>query len=423
MLCPQSSGLRPRLPSVRGLNLVSPGADVTRGLALYRQLCMSVNAIRSGWSRRASIPGDDDALLAATLALAALLQVLVFLPIASRPVGALVALGTTIPVAWRRTHPVAAAVAGSLVYLVPTDGFVLVGYVAAFFLYYSVGAYVDDGRVVAAMVAFGLAVSLAATAMREQAIGEYLSAVLAVLAPTGVGLLVRRQRQYAHKLEELAAYLERERDHLARQAVAEERGRIARELHDIVSHAVSLIAVQADAAEAALDHDPELARAPLGTVRASAHEALDEMRLLLGVLRADGTEPEREPLPALVEVPALVEQARSAGLEVRLEVEGVPRRLPHSIDLAAYRIVQEALTNARKHAPGAAVSVRLRWSPSALAIDVRDWGPGPSGSPSADAHGLLGMRERVRVHGGEFHAGPATGGGFNVHAVLPLETP
>jgi signal transduction histidine kinase len=379
---------------------------------------VSEGALRAGWSRRRSFPGGEDGLLAAVLAVVALLQVLVFLPIASRPVGAFVALGSTVPLAWRRTHPVAATVAATLVWLVPTDGYVLVGYVAAFFLYYSVGAHVADLRVVAAVATFGLAVSVVATALAGAAVGEYAGAILAVVAPTGVGVLVRGQRRRARELEEIAGHLERERDQRARIAVAEERARIARELHDIVSHAVSLIAVQADAAEAALDHDPDLARRPLETVRASAREALDEMRRLLGVLRADGAGPEREPLPGLADVAALAEDAGAT-----LAVEGEPRRLPQSADLAAFRIVQEALTNARKHAPGAPVSVLLRWRPDALEIDVRDRGPGPSGEPSADAHGLLGMRERVRLHGGELRAGAAEGGGFEVHAVLPLESP
>ena len=327
------------------------------------------------------------------------------------------------PIAWRRSRPVAAAVAGSLVWLVPTDGYVLVGYIAAFFLYYSVAAYVDDRRIVAAVVAFGITVSVIATAEQGQGVGEYAGSILAIAAPAGVGLFVRRQRQWAQQLEELSAYLERERDREAHQAVAEERGRIARELHDIVAHAVSLIAIQADAAEAALDHDPDLARAPLRTVRASAHEALDEMRRLLGVLRDDGAEPERAPLPGLAEVPALVDQARSGGIKVEFALEGMPCQVPQSVDLSAYRIVQEALTNSRKHAPGAPVSVQLRWLPKALEIDVRDWGPGPATSPSADTHGLVGMRERVRLHGGEFQAGAAGGGGFRVHAVLPVGTP
>lgn len=378
--------------------------------------CMRQQAI----SARRPIALDDAVLVAAVLAVVALLQVLVFLPIAPKPIGALVALGSTVPLAWRRTHPVAAAVAGSLVWLVPTDGYVLVGYLAAFFLYYSVGAFVGDRRVAAAVTAFGVAVSLAGTALSTGGIGEYVGAILAVVAPVGVGILVRDHRERASRLEELAVYLEQERDRQAHAAVSEERGRIARELHDIVSHAVSVIAIQADAAEAALERDPDAARRPMRTVRASAGEALSEMRRLLGVLRADDQGAEHAPLPGLGEVSSLVERERAGGRVIELTVEGEPRRLPQSLDLSAYRIVQEALTNARKYAPDAPVSLRLRWLPNRLELDVRDWGPGPLGAPSATAQGLVGMRERVRLHGGELRTGAATGGGFEVHAELPV---
>jgi signal transduction histidine kinase len=280
---------------------------------------------------------------------------------------------------------------------------------------------VDDLRVVGATVVFGLALALGGTWSQHLGIGEYAGAALALVAPPAVGRLVRRHRLRARELERVAAQLERERDHQARIAVAEERTRIARELHDIVSHAVSLVAVQADAAEAALDRDPELARAPLRIVRASAQEALDEMRRLLGVLRTADAAGERDPLPGLADVPALVEAARAVGVDVRLDVSGDPVPLPQSLDLSAHRIVQEALTNARKHAPGAPVAVALRWREQELELLVRDHGPGPNGRASGDAHGLVGMRERVLLHRGELSAGaPSDGPGFEVRVVLPL---
>jgi signal transduction histidine kinase len=372
--------------------------------------------------RQLAPPHRDDAVVAGVLALVSLAQVLVLLPIGSRWVGVVVALGSTLPIAWRRSHPLAAAIAGSLPWLIPTDGFLLVGYVAVFFLYYSLGAYVDDLRVVGATVVLAVAISLAGTWSQHLGIGEYAGAVLALVAPPAVGRLVRRQRLRTGDLERVAAQLERERDHRAQIAVAEERARIARELHDIVSHAVSLVAVQADAAEAALDRDPELARAPLRTVRASAQEALDEMRRLLGVLRAADGVSERDPLPGLADVPALVDAVRTAGVDVRLDVVGDPAPLPQSLDLSAHRIVQEALTNARKHAPGAPVAVALRWQEHELELIVRDWGPGPNGQPSADAHGLVGMRERALLHHGALTTGaPSDGTGFEVRVVLPLE--
>jgi signal transduction histidine kinase len=217
-----------------------------------------------------------------------------------------------------------------------------------------------------------------------------------------VGRLVRRERERAHQI-----------------AVAEERARIARELHDVVAHGVSVIAVQADAAEAALEHDPDRAGAPLRTIRGSAHDALGEMRRMLGVLRAGDEGSDHSPQPGLAQLPALVEHAQAAGLPVTLEIEGSPRAVPASLDLTAYRIVQEALTNVRKHAPGAPTTVRVGWEAASLRLAVRDQGPGANGADPA-GHGLVGMQERVRIHGGRLRTGSAVGGGFEVVAELPL---
>ena len=181
---------------------------------------------------------------------------------------------------------------------------------------------------------------------------------------------------------------------------------------------MSVIAIQADAAEAALDRDPELARAPLRTIRRSAEDAMEEMRHLLGVLREDGDGGELLPQPGLGQLGDLVEHARGAGVEVTLAVDGEPRALAPGLDLSAYRIVQEGLTNVRKHAPGALARVRVTRAPRELALEVRDSGPG--GSPNGSGHGLVGMRERVRMHGGQLQAGPSPDGGFAVLARLPI---
>jgi signal transduction histidine kinase len=376
----------------------------------------------SPWRRFAQFV-TTDGVVAALLAVVALAQVLVFLPIAPRPIGTVVALGSTLPIAWRRTHPVVAALVGSAVWLVPTNGFILVGYIAAVLLFYSVTASVADRFLAAATVLIATIFGIVASAEQHVGVGEYVGAVLVVLAPAGVGVVVRRQRRRTHRLEELTEYLERDRERRERAAVADERARIARELHDLVSHAVSVIAVQADAADAALERDSELAKRPIAAIRGSAVEALTEMRRLLGVLRTVEGEPDLGPLPGLAELPALLERARESGQAVRLSIDGTPRPLPSSVDLSAYRIVQEALTNATKHAPGAPVAVGLHWSPDALRVEVRDHGPGTHGAPPPDAHGLVGMRERVRIHGGELHTGNDPGGGFTVRAVLPIEAP
>ena len=208
-----------------------------------------------------------DIAVAAGLAVLSLAQVLVLLPIASPVVGAIVALGSTIPVAFRRSHPVRAALAGTAVWLIPTDGYVWVGYVTAFLLFYSLGAHGPESRKVAAVVGFGSATSIVGSLLQHAAFGEYFGAISAVAGPALAGRVVRRLRT-------LTAELERERGRVARAAIGEERARIARELHDVVAHGLSVIAIQADAAEAALERDPALARQPLVTIRASAREAL-----------------------------------------------------------------------------------------------------------------------------------------------------
>jgi signal transduction histidine kinase len=368
----------------------------------------------------AAHPQRTDAVVAALLAVVSLIQVLAVHPIGPRPVGAVVALGSTVPIAFRRSHPVAAAIAGTAVWLIPTDGYVWVGYIAAFILFYSLGAHADRPRHVAATAAFGVATSIVGSLIQDAAFGEYFGAVSAVAGPAVAGVVVRRLRT-------LTAELERERERSARAAVTDERARIARELHDVVAHGLSVIAIQADAAEAALDRDPALARRPLATIHASAREALAEMRQLLGVLRRDeagGDPKELAPQPGLDQLPALVDRARAAGHAVELTVSGDPRPLPASLDLSAYRILQEALTNVHKHAPRAAATVCVDWRDEALGLAVRDGGAQERGEKAANGtgggHGLVGMRERVRMHGGHLETGPDPDGGFAVRAELPL---
>lgn len=198
---------------------------------------------------------------------------------------------------------------------------------------------------------------------------------------------------------------------------------MARELHDVVAHSVSIVAVQAGAAEALLDVDPAAARPHLEAVRRTAHDALVELRRLVGVLRED--EPTYTPQPGLERLAELVDEARATGLAVELVEEGERPAVPLGVDLAAYRIVQEGLTNARRHAAGAAARVRVAYDPGALEVEVLN-GPGGPGRERDDdgagsGHGLIGMRERARLYGGTLEAGAEPGGGFRVRARLPLE--
>jgi signal transduction histidine kinase len=358
---------------------------------------------RAAWVSVGAVPRvlRSDLALALALAVPSVAQVLIW-PIAPRPVGVVIALWTTLPIAWRRRRPLAAAFAVTLPAFYPTDGYVVFGYVAYFVAFYSAAAYAEDRRAMLAVVAFGVVASVAASWLNHEVAGEYFGALSAVVLPAVAGGAVRHQRAQS-----------------ARVAAAEERARIARELHDVVSHSLSVIAIQASAAEAAVERDPTLAGPPLAAIRSSAEEALGDMRRMLGVLRDTDDGSDRVPQPGLARLPELVEHARAAGVDVTLEVAGTPRPLPPSVDLSAFRIVQEALTNVRKHASGAPTTVRVGWEPSALALAVRDRGPGAASAQSS-GHGLVGMRERVRLHGGELRAGPAADGGFEVAAVLPL---
>jgi signal transduction histidine kinase len=236
------------------------------------------------------------------------------------------------------------------------------------------------------------------------------------------------RRGYYRGLEERAVRAERERDAHAQVAAAAERARIARELHDVVAHNVSVMVVQADGAAFALEASPEKARQALTAISRTGRQALAEMRSLLGVLRSasdDGAE--LTPQPGVEQLTGLLEQARAAGLPVSFSVAGVPRPLSPGAALAAYRIVQESLTNARKHGgPTVTTAVTLRFCEDQLGIVVTDDGraraAGDAG-PDGLGHGLIGMRERVEVYGGTVTAGPRPGGGWRVTAMLPLTRP
>lgn len=363
-------------------------------------------------------PPRGDVVLAGTLCALSLAQVLEE-PIAGPVVSVLVAVVSTAPLAFRSIHPVVAAVVGTAIWLVPTPrGYLLLGYVAAALLYFSVGMRVRSLRTVVAVVAAGVVVGAVSVLSSTQPPGVVVASALAVVGPAAAGRLVAYHRQQAARLEEMTDQLLRERDTAERAAVAEERSRIARELHDVVGHDLTVIALHADAAAAALARAPERASAPVAAIRAAAGDALREMRTVLGVLRSDGDGGLR-PQPGLSDLPALVERSRAAGTEVLLALRWPSRPLPATVELAAYRVVQEALTNAGRHATGAAVQVRVDGHDGALVVEVADSG-GRAAGPEGAGLGLVGMRERVRLLGGELTAGPCPGGGYAVTAVLPI---
>jgi len=252
--------------------------------------------------------------------------------------------------------------------------------------------------------------------------GSHVRALGWLIVPVPSMLLVRsavRGREVrAQALAARAEALEREGALRTREAAATERAMIARELHDVVAHNVSVMVVQAGAERSVLDPGAVSTAETLRAIELSGREALVELRRLLGVLRG-GEDDVLEPQPTLADVDRLVEQIRQAGVGVTLSVEGETTRLPRGLELSAYRIVQEALTNVLKHAPGAAAEVRLCYEPNAIEIEVRDGGGTPT-SPQGTGHGLLGMRERAALHGGSLAAGPEPDGGFRVRARLPV---
>ena len=239
-------------------------------------------------------------------------------------------------------------------------------------------------------------------------IGDYAGTTVLFAIAWLAGFLLSKRARAAREAEARAA-----------SAVAAERARLARELHDIVGHSVSVMTVQASAVRRLLQPEQEREREALLTVEQTGREALTEMRRLVGVLRRSEDAPALAPQPGLEHVAKLVEQAREAGLATDLRVEGAVVELPAGIDLTAYRLVQEGLTNTLKHAEATRAEVLVRYDDGRVELVIRDDGCG-SGSASGGGHGLVGMRERVAVCGGDFHAGPRSGGGYELRASLPV---
>ena len=291
---------------------------------------------------------------------------------------------------------------------------------------YTVAAHVPLGEAIAAAAVYvvGMALSLIGFARDsggslDVLFADFLVNLLALVLAWTVGVTVRTRRAYVAALEARAELLEREREDNARLAVALERGRIAREMHDVVAHNVSVVVVQAAAAERLVETDPERARQAMRDVATTGRQALTEMRRLLGVLRDGDAPDDLGPQPGIAELRALASTVEDAGMKVELSVQGEERPLPASAALSVYRIVQEALTNSLRHAGPARARVILRYLPDALEVQVSDNGSGGTSPVEHDGHGLIGMRERVALFGGELTAGPRPEGGYAVVARIP----
>jgi signal transduction histidine kinase len=281
-------------------------------------------------------------------------------------------------------------------------------------------------RRVALAIVIGFGVLLAPLSLRHSGIPDGLQAViqteLLFVAAWFVGDATRIRGLYARAREEQARLLEVQRAEEGRRAIADERARIARELHDAVTHHVSVIVIQAGGAQRALGTRPDEARGAIEAIDATARTALTDMRRMLGIL---GEGASQEPLPGLDGLDTLVEQIRAAGLDVELSIEGVPRPLDAGLELSAYRIIQEGLTNSLKHAGGGRASVTVRHAPRELEIvvdDERGAGPAARIEPTHTGRGIVGIRERVAIFGGSLSAGP-TATGFRVTARLPIPEP
>jgi len=344
------------------------------------------------------------------------------------PLQVCLALGCTLPLAWRVRYPIATVVvitaAGGLLVAVaaphqaPFE--VFIGSVLAS---YSIGAHTAGRRRwlgLGLMFGVGLPFMVAADG-NGMASGNALAPIAWLTGAWAVGAIIRGRRLRTAELELLTAELAQQRDLQAQAAVAVERGRIARELHDVVAHNVSMMVVQAGAADRVLEGDQPDVRRALAAIAGTGRETVDEMRLLLGVVRSDegaGLSPQ----PGLGDLDQLVSNVRSAGLHVDLRVEGERSTLSPGVDLSAYRIVQEALTNVLKHAGTASVEVTVRYGNDAVQVEVCDDGR-PREPTAGGGNGLIGMRERVAMLGGEFRAGARRDGGFAVFARLPIAGP
>jgi signal transduction histidine kinase len=331
----------------------------------------------------------------------------------------------TLPLLLRRRFPFAAPVfafsaqAGSA-FADPTIGTETTATIALFLTFWVVGAYNDRSQAITAAT-IGCS-SIVVVAQQDVHVGleEAISGCVIGIGICWIAYALQRRTKLAGELVERAARVEREREERTRTAIAEERKRIARELHDVIAHTLSVMTVQAGAARLLLEDEPERAAAPLLAVEETGRQALTDLRRLFEILQEDASVTALGPQPGLADLDRLLAHARRAGLPVELAVEGQPRTLAPGVDLAAYRIVQEALTNARKHAGPARAQVAVRYGTETLDLEITDDGRA-SANGGNGGHGLVGMRERAALYGGELAAGPRTEGGFAVRARLPIE--
>ena len=384
----------------------------------------------------AFVPHSPDALLAVALAVVAQIETWATPSFTDKLPMALLALGITLPVAWRRLAPVTALFVGlafgiTFGHFWPTVDSIY-SILCLLIICYSIGAYARH-RVGAASVALVVAIYFTGAVLDavnhtgHHGPGDVGMLSFLVIGAWLIGRVVSHRAGQAATMAERAERLEREQELQAAEILARERARIARELHDVIAHSVSVMVIQAGAADTLLEKDPVQARASLRSVQDLGGSTVAELRRMLGILREHPEDLSLAPQPGITVLPALLQQFRDAGLDVDLSTEGQPKPLPPGVDLSAYRIVQEALTNTLRHAQPAHAAVRLAYLTDALDLEITDDGTNSAsgdghgdGDGDGHGHGLIGMRERATLYGGAFAAGPRPGGGYRVTARLPL---
>ncbi len=337
----------------------------------------------------------------------------------------LIVLAGTVPIYWRRTRTLSAGLvvvtAEVVALFAGLSGATLVGSVIAV---YSIGAHssgVRRTRVMAAISSLLVVLFIAGWLDGQALLDEFVSTGVLLITAFVVGDNLRRRRQHVTDLAERAERAEREQGLIAEQRVSAERTRIARDLHDVVAHSVSVMVIQAAAARRNLISDPDGAADALASIETTGRQTMTELRAILGVLRTDGADAALDPQPSLLLIDALVADDE---LPLTISVDGDIGALPDSVSATGYRLVQEALTNVRRHAgPVDVVSVDIRVDQDRLVVEIADNGRGAGVRPSQDGFGIVGMRERVATLGGTVDAGPRPGGGWRVRSTLPLGQP
>jgi signal transduction histidine kinase len=395
--------------------------------AVERDTFEQVRGLLDFLRRHPRLQPAGDALLALVLALTSIVPIVVRDdPSWGHPewLAVLLALASTVPVAWRARRPLLAAALvlaanGACVWAAAPHQAAFQPFVALTLVAYSVGSRYEGPLWVPLLVATAAVPLFVVAVAHGQSAGNAIPNYVWLLAAWAVGRSARSWRLKSVALERANRELAEQRELQAQAAVAVERGRIARELHDVIAHNVSMMVVQAGAAASVIAGKEPDVRNALEAIAQTGRQTVDEMRTMLGVLRDEDGTAALKPQPGLADLEQLVAGVRDAGLPVTLRIEGDPCRLPQAVDLSAFRIVQEALTNALKHAGPAHAEVVVRYEPGSVALEILDSGAGDVNGDGT-GHGLVGMRERVAMFGGEFRAGRLENGGFGVHARLPL---